>query len=289
MPALFGDAAVDGNDDAAVAAAFLDSDAAAIVDHGRALGLAIAALEGDITASAWSSNSENRFGKRSPLSRRPLLVDLSSLWAGPLASHLLLIAGAEVVKVESRNRPDAMRFGDPAFFAKLHRGKAELELDLREPAGRDTLIALIRRADVVIEAARPRALRQLGIDAEALVRETPGLIWVTITAHGGEGPAASWVGFGDDCGVAGGLSAALRDATDKVGFVGDAIADPLTGIFTARKILEQRSTNRGAHLMLSMAGVVAEVLAAERARDGAALVRSLECWTASEGLAFARC
>lgn len=77
-------------------------------------------------------------------------------------------------------------------------------------------------SDIVIEAARPRALAQLGINAAAIVRATPGLVWITITGHGAEGDAAGWVGFGDDCGVAAGLSVALRAAGGTPGFVGDA-------------------------------------------------------------------
>lgn len=298
LPALFGDAAVDGNDDAAVSAQFLAREADALVKQGRALGLAIAALDeslGDcegrssacevsLSPAGVVPSQFNRSG-----SSHPVVVDISALWAGPLASRLLMLTGAEVVKVESSNRPDSMRQGDPALYMQLNRVKTEVALDLRDPDGRDALIALIRRADIVIEAARPRALSQLGINAEALVREVPGLVWATITGHGVMGEAAGWVGFGDDCGVAGGLSAALRDTTNKIGFVGDAIADPMTGIFAARKIVEQRATGRGALLMLSMSGVVAEALTAERARDATALVRSLELWAASEGDAFPSC
>ena len=288
-PALFGDAAVDGDDDTAIAARFMAGEAKALVAQGRTLGLAIAAVDEDGVASRRSCETTSAVGGRDPSSGCPLVVDLSALWAGPLASRMLRLAGAEIVKVESRNRPDTMRHGDSRFFARLNDGKTVLSLDLRDAADRDALIALIRRADIVIEAARPRALRQLGIDADALVRELPGLVWATITGHGVAGEAANWVGFGDDCGVAGGLSAALRDATGKIGFVGDAIADPLTGIFAARKIVEQRATGQGARLILSMAGVVAEALATERARDEGALTGALERWAASEGDPFPSC
>lgn len=297
LPALFGDAAVDGADDPALAARFLAGEANALVAQGRALGMAIAALDERPCSCESRSPVDASLSptglllsrEHSSASPRPLVVDFSALWAGPLASRLLQIAGAEVVKVESRNRPDTMRVGNPGFFAALNDGKAELTLDLRDPAGRDALIALIRRADVVIEAARPRALRQLGIDAEALVREVPGLVWATITGHGSAGEAANWIGFGDDCGVAGGLSAALRNATGKIGFVGDAIADPLTGIFAARQIVEQRATGQGARLIFSMAGIVADALTAERAHDAAGLTRLLQNWAESEGQAFPSC
>jgi crotonobetainyl-CoA:carnitine CoA-transferase CaiB-like acyl-CoA transferase len=92
------------------------------------------------------------------------------------------------------------------------------------------------------------------------VNAVPGLVWITITAHGIAGDAANWIGFGDDCGVAGGLSAALRDATGEIGIVGDAIGDPLTGIYAARMALEQRRRGTGARLVVSMSGVAALAL-----------------------------
>jgi hypothetical protein len=288
LPALFGDVGANG-DDEAVSAWFLTRRASELVAQGRTLGLAIASLDEISTSPSTMCETRGLLAEPSARSVRPLVVDLSALWAGPLASRLLQMSGAEVVKVESRNRPDAMRDGDPTFFARLNDGKLILSLDLRDPDGRAALLALIRRADIVIEAARPRALRQLGIDADALVQEVPGLVWATITGHGVAGEAAHWIGFGDDCGVAGGLSAALRQATGKIGFVGDAIADPLTGIYAALKIAEQRASGRGARLVLSMAGVVAEALAAERTRDEPALLLAFERWARAEGQAFPAC
>jgi hypothetical protein len=287
LPALFGDATVNDND--ALADWFLKGQASALVAQGRLLGLAIASLDEISTSPAIMCEAKGQAAEAGARSDRPRVVDLSALWAGPLAAQLLQMSGAKVVKVESRNRPDAMRDGDPHFFDRLNDNKAILSLDLRDPDERATLLALIRRADIVIEAARPRALRQLGIDANVLVKEVPGLVWATITGHGIAGEAANWIGFGDDCGVAGGLSAALRQATGQIGFVGDAIADPLTGIFAARKIAEQRARGRGARLVLSMAGVVAEALTAERARDSKALSHAFERWARAEGQAFPPC
>src|SRR4029453_19173112 len=99
--------------------------------------------------------------------RPPLVVDLSSLWAGPLCAHLLGLQGARVVKVESTGRPDGARRGPAAFFDLLHGGPRGVARDLRDPAGAACLRRLLAAADVVVEASRPRALRQLGIEAEA--------------------------------------------------------------------------------------------------------------------------
>jgi hypothetical protein len=109
---------------------------------------------------------------------------------------------------------------------------------------------------------------------------------VSITAHGTEGERANWVGFGDDCGVAGGLSAALRHATGRTGFVGDAIADPLTGIFAASSAWDGWQGRRGGRLQLAMSQVVAQCLAHERAADPMAFDADLKAWGASVGKPF---
>ncbi|MFD2430112.1 CoA transferase [Sphingobium scionense] len=198
MPALFGDATIESDSD--IVTAFATAQTNAIVTQGRQLGLAIAAIDEVPASPACRLRVTGGAPKRD---RPPLVIDLSALWAGPLAGHLLGLAGAQVVKVESRNRSDRMREGDPMLFARLNQHKANVAIDLRDTEDRAALIALIRRADMVIAAARPRALAQLGIDADALVRDVPGLVWVTITGHGADGDAAHWIGFGDDCSVAG--------------------------------------------------------------------------------------
>jgi crotonobetainyl-CoA:carnitine CoA-transferase CaiB-like acyl-CoA transferase len=208
------------------------------------------------------------------------------LWAGPLAAHLLWLSGAEVVKVESRTRPDAMRSGDEKFYALLNQGKAHVSLDLTDHNDRQALLSLVAGADIVIEAARPRALVQLGIDAACLVQTIPGLVWVTITGHGAEGDAANWVGFGDDCGVRAGLSAAFRRACGHIGFVGDAIADPLTGIFAAHAAWEAWRSRRGGRLGLAMSSVVASCMAEAMEQDAAGFEASLKAWGAAAGQPF---
>ncbi|WP_229758465.1 CoA transferase [Peterkaempfera bronchialis] len=172
----------------------------------------------------------DRLGDPGPVPERPLVADLSSLWAGPLCAHLLGSAGMRIVKVESTRRPDGARRGTPAFYELLHAGHASVAYDFTTEEGRAELRALLARADVVIEASRPRALAQLGIDPYRLAAARPGLTWVSITAYGRTGPWADRPGFGDDVAAAAGLVA--RDAQGPVP-CGDAIADPLTGLHAA--------------------------------------------------------
>jgi len=155
---------------------------------------------------------------------RPVTVlDLTALWAGPLATHLLHLLGARVVKVESRQRPDGARRGSPGFFALLDAGKEHVVADLPREIGRLRDLALA--ADVVVESSRPRALAQLGLDADEVV--AAGTSWVSITARGRD---SDTIGFGDD--VAACAGHVVADGPDLLP-VGDALADPLAGVRTA--------------------------------------------------------
>ncbi|WP_239308733.1 CoA transferase [Frankia sp. Cj3] len=189
-------------------------------------------LDGTPISSASTDSTPTGTGHRPLPPTRPILVvDLSSLWAGPLCAHLLGLAGARVIKVESTRRPDGARSGPRAFFDLLHAGHESVALDLRTPDGRAALVRLMLRADVVIEASRPRALAQLGIDPAGLLARHPALTWVSITGYGRTGPWCQRVAFGDDAAAAAGLVAVGPDGTPM--FLADAIADPVTGLYAA--------------------------------------------------------
>jgi hypothetical protein len=287
LPALFEDGALDPRNDAAIAAQIARADAAALVARGRMMGLAIAATDEPERAPV-APVTLMTAGRPAGPRTTPRVLDLSALWAGPLAGHLLWLAGAEVIKVESRTRPDAMRDDPSGFFGLINQGKASVALDLADRADHAALLALIAASDIVIEAARPRALRQLGIDADAIAAATPGLVWLTITAHGATGEPAGWVGFGDDVTVAAGLSRALHAATGRPGFVGDAIADPLTGLHAALAGWEAWQSGHGGRHGIAMRDVVAHGMAEDRARDAAGFDAALRAWALAAGAPFPR-
>src|SRR3546814_2759005 len=83
------------------------------------------------------------------------------------------------------------------------------------------------------DLSRPRALRQMGIDAETLLHEQPQLTWLALNGYGRGEPQEQWIAYGDDAGVAGGLTELQRRASGEAVFIGDAIADPLTGLHAA--------------------------------------------------------
>jgi crotonobetainyl-CoA:carnitine CoA-transferase CaiB-like acyl-CoA transferase len=180
---------------------------------------------------------------------------LSSLWAGPLCAQLLGVCGAQVVKLESLQRPDGARRGSPAFFDLMNGGKRSVAVDIESESGLEQLRGLLARADIVIESSRPRALAQLGVDAEELVRSGLGKTWLSITGYGRGEPEAGWVAFGDDAAAAAGLTATAGCGTPV--FCGDAIADPLTGLHAAVAALASWLTGGGRLLDVSLRNVAA--------------------------------
>jgi crotonobetainyl-CoA:carnitine CoA-transferase CaiB-like acyl-CoA transferase len=190
-----------------------------------------------------------------PRAARPLggllVADFSALWAGPLCAHLLGLAGARVVKVETPWRPDGARRGNAAFYRLLHAGHCRVTLDPRTSGGREQMATLVKAAGIVIESSRPRALARFGLDAAGAA--AAGTTWVSITAHGRGSDRA---GFGDDVAASSGLVARGADGVPL--FCGDAIADPLTGLAAA--VLAACAPAAGALLDISMSGVVAATL-----------------------------
>ncbi|NDZ97418.1 CoA transferase [Streptomyces sp. SID6673] len=194
--------------------------------------------------------------------RGATVVDLSSLWAGPLCGGILSRAGARVIKVESTGRPDGARIGDPEFFEWLHRGQEFRAIDFTSDEGRNQLAHLIDAADIVIEASRPRALERLGLSPDRMAHR-PGRIWVSITGGGRSRPMQ--VNFGDDAAVGGGL---VGWNGDQPAFCADAIADPLSGIAAALATAAAAESGGGVLIDLSMVDTVASFTTAELACPG---------------------
>lgn len=233
------------------------------VDRARTLGLACAPVAPPSTDPRHEPVVRHRRGPHLRRRDRPLVVDLSSLWAGPLCARLLAGCGARVVKAESISRPDGARSGPSSFFDLMHAGHEAVTFDPKAASGRSALARLIDQADVVIEASRPRALERMGIDAAEHVDS--GKIWVSITAYGRDSDA---IGFGDDVAAGAGL---LRDGHIPCG---DALADPLTGCVAAVAAASSLQDGCGAlldvsmhHAARSVAGPVIEH-ALTRSRDG---------------------
>ncbi len=128
------------------------------------------------------------------------VVDLSRLVAGNMLSVNLADFGAEVIKIEARDRGDTLRDwledGVPLFWKVYARGKKSLTLDIRTPRGRAILLKLAASAQVLIESFRPGVMERLQLGPAALHQAHPGLVIVRISGWGQTGPYAMRPGFG---------------------------------------------------------------------------------------------
>ncbi len=257
-----------------IARTLVDRRSEELIARGRLMGLAVAPASRKVASDhPWMActptptpmKADTARTSRPSVPRRIRLLDLTHLWAGPLATSLLGLAGIDVLKIESPTRPDGARSGPRAFFDLLQGGKRGGALDLHRAPDRARFEVLLEQADVVVESARPRALEQLGYDAGSWLATRPGRIWASITGYGRRGEQRDWIAFGDDAAVAAGLAwpAASTDPNadaqpTRPCFCGDAIADPLTGLHAAVGILAHLRTGRGGLLDFSLAGVSAQ-------------------------------
>jgi crotonobetainyl-CoA:carnitine CoA-transferase CaiB-like acyl-CoA transferase len=130
------------------------------------------------------------------------VLDVSTLFAGPLAATFLGDFGAEVIKVEHPTRPDAARGHGPAkdgvnlWWKTLGRNKRTVTLNLSQPEGAELLLALAAEADVLIENFRPGTLERWGLGPDQLHAVNPRLVIARVTTFGQVGPYSSRPGFG---------------------------------------------------------------------------------------------
>ncbi len=217
------DLPMEGNDWALIKEAVGERGSGELVHRGKLLGIPVS-LIGEVEPP---SEQVDISGGEVKFSVSPTVIDLSSMWAGPLCSWYLMRCGAKVVKIESINRPDGTRKGSDIFHRRLNGGKDIVSLDFNNSEDIDQLRSLIRRADIVIEGSRPRALEQLGVNAMEEVAR--GAIWCSITGYGRSSDPHR-VGFGDDAAAAANL---LAEVDGSLWFIGDAVADPITGASAA--------------------------------------------------------
>lgn len=135
---------------------------------------------------------------------RPLaairVLDFSTLLPGPLATLLLVEAGAEVLQIERPPLGDEMRSYQPrlgdssANYTLLNRGKRSAAVDLKDPAVQERLLELAADTDVVVEQFRPGVMDRLGLGYEDFRAANPGIVYCSITGYGQTGPSAHRAG-----------------------------------------------------------------------------------------------
>ena len=135
------------------------------------------------------------------------VVDFTAFWAGPAASNALGAFGADVIKIESIQRPDGIRYSGGMrkdvedwwefgwVFHAMNTNKRSVTLDLQSESGLGLVKELARHADVVIENFSPRVMDQFGLGADALLELNPAAVVVRMPAFGLSGPWRDRVGF----------------------------------------------------------------------------------------------
>jgi crotonobetainyl-CoA:carnitine CoA-transferase CaiB-like acyl-CoA transferase len=122
------------------------------------------------------------------------VLDLTERLPGPAATLMLANFGAEVIKIEDPGFGDPTRYTPPlihetgAVFTLLHRGKKSVAIDIKERKGKPAFLKLVASADVLVEGLRPGEMKKLGYDYEKLAPLNKGLIYVSVTGYGQDGP-----------------------------------------------------------------------------------------------------
>ncbi|MEE8422670.1 MAG: CoA transferase [Dehalococcoidia bacterium] len=202
------------------------------------------------------------------------VLDLTRVWAGPVAARILGDLGADVIRVEapSGRGPAVIRRpgrgadfpdGDPGerpwnrqgLFNKLNRNKRSLALNLKEPRGRELFLALVAESDVVIENFSARVMPGLGLDYDRLREAKPDIIYLAMPAFGLDGPRRDYIGFGSSIEPSSGFTALMGYSADEPRITAAGVSDPIAGTTAAAAILsalEHRdATGSGAFLELS--------------------------------------
>ena len=210
---------------------------------------------------------------RGPLSEVRIL-DLTHVWAGPLATRILADLGAEVVKVEApmsrgpRSFPGLPLGGfiggstgeepwnNNAVFVKLQRNKKSVVLDLKLEGGRTTFLNLVEQADVVIENFSARAMQRLRLDFPHLKKVNPRIIHVAMPGFGLTGPYRDRVAFGPTVEPMSGLTDAMGYSSDEPRSTAMAVPDPISAVNAAAAVVtalrRRQETGKGMLVELSL-------------------------------------
>jgi crotonobetainyl-CoA:carnitine CoA-transferase CaiB-like acyl-CoA transferase len=188
------------------------------------------------------------------------IADFTAFWAGPIITHVFAMLGADVIHIESTNRPDGIRMAatipmsqegwweTSAFFNGTNTNKRDFAVDLQSSKGREVALRLVEQCDIVVENFSPRVMPQLGLDYDALRTVQPDIIMVRAPGFGTSGPWADRVAYAPTIDQASGLSW-VTGFPDSAPGQPTAPADPLGGLHAAVAILlaleHRKRTGRG--------------------------------------------
>lgn len=182
------------------------------------------------------------------------VLDISTLFAGPLAATFLGDFGAEVIKVEHPLKPDAARGHGPAkdginlWWKTLGRNKSPVTINLGSAEGAELLLRLVATADVLIENFRPGTLERWGLSPERLHEANPALVIARVTAFGQVGPYSGRPGFGSLAEAMSGFAALTGEPEGPPTLPPFGLADGIAALATSYAVMVAlRSAEREGH------------------------------------------
>jgi itaconate CoA-transferase len=196
-----------------------------------------------------------------------LVVALEQAVAAPFATRQLADLGARVIKIERPGQGDFARdydhavHGQSSYFVWLNRGKESVELDIKDPADRELLSAMVARADVFVQNLAPGAADRLGLGAQALRSANQRLIHCSVSGYGPDGPYRLKKAYDllVQCEAGLVMSTGTPEAPSRAGI---SIADIATGMYAYSGILtalyDRERTGRGTRLQVSMLDALGE-------------------------------
>ena len=172
------------------------------------------------------------------------VIEMGQLVAGPFVGSRMADFGAEVIKVESPGRGDAMRHwghhrykGRSLWWPILARNKKTVSANLREKRGQDLVRRLIETADVLVENFKPGTLEKWGFAPEALHAINPGLVIARVSGFGQTGPYSNRPGFASVGEAMGGLRYINGFPNQPPPRTGISLGDSLAGLFATQGVL----------------------------------------------------
>ena len=205
------------------------------------------------------------------------VLDLSRVFAGPWAAQMLADLGADVVKVEHpaggddnrgmgfpHNDADGRPTGLMSSFIAMNRGKRSITIDLATNAGRDRLLALVDRADVLIENFKVGTMARRGLDYAALSTRNRRLVMCSISGFGQDGPYAARSSYDALAQAMSGLMSITGHAGQGPALAGYSVADVNAGFYAAIAILgalHRRDTISGCGQYIDLSLLDAQVAA----------------------------
>lgn len=170
------------------------------------------------------------------------IVDISAVIAGPMATGLLADQGADVVKVEPLGMGDLARWLGPnrnglgAMFAAVNRNKRSIALNLKDERGHAILLDLVKDADVFVQNFRPGAVQRMGLGYDALKALNPGLIYVSMSGFGQDGPYAKRRVYDPVIQAVSGFADSQANAAGEPQLIQSIACDKVTALVAAQAI-----------------------------------------------------